>query len=250
MRRPLALLATLLVGVFALTACGGEPGVEAVGADADESPGGSTAADVDIGLEPRLDPTLPAADVTSPADGVDVPATVVVVGDSLTESAAVEIETTLTQNGIEVLAIDGLTNRRMVRSTEGVVAGTGAVEALLERVETPPELWVVALGTNDVGGAATAEQFASDMGTLLGLLPDGAPVVWVDLWIRDRQPQVLEANAVIRDVLARRGNGAVADWHSQATNEGAITDDGVHLTDDGRWMFARTLTDAVLAYGT
>jgi lysophospholipase L1-like esterase len=46
-------------------------------------------------------------------------------------------------------------------------------------------------------------------------------------------------------VLADRGESAVADWFSHGDQAGVITDDGVHLTGDGRWTFARAIADAI-----
>jgi lysophospholipase L1-like esterase len=244
--RSASLVALALTGALLASGCGAGPGVEAVGAAAETGETTAVARD-DIPAESQVGtvpaPTDPAA-VT--ATEPELPDTVAVVGDSLTESAMEEIETTLTQNGVEVMALDGLTNRRMVRASGDIVPGTAAVDAILASVADPPDVWVIALGTNDVGGAATPDEFAADMRELLGRLPPDAPVVWVDIWIRDMADQVVEANAVIREVIDERGNGHVADWHSRGGEGSAITDDGVHLTGDGRWIFARTIVDALL----
>jgi lysophospholipase L1-like esterase len=245
--RSFPFVALALAGALLATGCGDGPGVEAVGAATEDDDGGAATRD-EIPLEEPAGTTLSPPDTTAAAlPEPELPDSVAVVGDSLTESATEEIEATLTQNGVDVVALDGLTNRRMVRAAGDVVPGTEAVETILAAVDEPPDVWVIALGTNDVGGAATPDEFAADMRELLALLPAGAPVVWVDVWIRDMADEVVEANAVIREVIDERGNGHVADWYSRGAEGSAITDDGVHLTGDGRWIFARTILDALLA---
>ncbi len=246
MLRSLPFVALALAGALLATGCGDGPGVEAVGAATGADDGAAVTRD-EIPLEEPAATTLATPDTSAATPEPQLPDSVAVVGDSLTESAAEEIATTLTQNGVEVVALDGLTNRRMVRAAGDVEPGTDAVETILATVEEPPDVWVIALGTNDVGGAATPDEFAADMRELLGRLPAGAPVVWVDIWIRDMPDQVVDANAVIREVIQVHGEGVVADWYARGGEGSAITADGVHLTGDGRWIFARTILDALLA---
>lgn len=243
MRRPITILAAC-AALASLAGCGaGEPEVAAIGAD-----GESSVAAADVPLESFTD-TAPSAPVTTPPASVALPASVAVVGDSLTESAAGEIEATLAGRGIATITIEGLTNRRMVRVADGVPPGTEAVSDVLAAPGGEPDLWVIALGTNDVGGAASPEEFAADMRTLLGGVPADAPVVWVDVFVGDMDAESRAANAVIRDVLAARPEWSVVDWYSRGDDVGVITDDGVHLTDDGQWIFANDIADAVLALG-
>ena len=173
----------------------------------------------------------------------DLPDTVAVVGDSLTESAQREITAYLKALGIDVVTIDGAQNRRM---THGDRPDPGI--DIVDRIQkvADPELWVIALGTNDVGAEVSPQQYGSDINTLLEAIPDDAPVVWVDVWIRDRQPQVETANTVLRDTLAGRPDSIVADWFAHGDDPGIITRDGVHLTNDGRYMFAATIAAATV----
>jgi lysophospholipase L1-like esterase len=182
---------------------------------------------------------LPQASLPAPVAAPDaLPASVAVVGDSLTLSAQEEITAYLTGIGIEVLEVDGAVNRRMARGAEPD-PGVDVIEDIAD--DTKPELWVVALGTNDVGSSVSPDQFGADVKTVIEAIPDGAPVVWVDLWIRDRQEQIATANEVLRSTLARRPGTAVADWSSHGDDAGLVAGDGIHLTDDGRYMFAATI---------
>jgi lysophospholipase L1-like esterase len=173
----------------------------------------------------------------------DLPDSVAVVGDSLTESAQQEITAYLKALGIDIVTIDGAQNRRM---THGDRPDPGI--DIVERIQgvAEPELWVIALGTNDVGAEVSPEQYGTDVENILSAIPADAPVVWVDVWIRDRQPQVETANTVLRDTLAGRADSIVADWFAHGNDPGIITADGVHLTNDGRYMFAATIAAATV----
>jgi lysophospholipase L1-like esterase len=105
----------------------------------------------------------------------------------------------------------------------------------------------VALGTNDVGSGTELDQYAADVQRLLDEIPTTTPVVWVDVWIRDRQPAVERANQAVREVLGERERSIVADWFTRGDDPGLVANDGVHLTADGREVFAATIVDAVLA---
>jgi hypothetical protein len=174
----------------------------------------------------------------------DLPDSVAVVGDSLTLAASDEIRSALSGIGIEVVAIDGAENRRM---THGVTPAPGLDSITTIASSAAPALWVVALGTNDIGAASDLDNYTGDVRRLLDEIPQEAAVVWVDVWIRDRQPAVERANAELRSVLAERPRSMVADWFSHGDDDGVVTTDGVHLTGDGRRVFAATIVDAVLA---
>lgn len=197
-----------------------------------------------------VQPPSSAADAASSVDIVagpqlpPRPRNVAVVGDSLTLSAAEEIDAAMASADIRVLTVDGAENRRMIRGGGEVPSGSSAIEAILD--EAQPELWVIALGTNDVGAQVGADAFREEMVELLTQLPSDAPVIWVDLWIRDRDDQIVVANRVIRSELGRRrAFAAVVDWHTRADAEGIITGDGVHLTTDGQQLFADSIVEAI-----
>jgi len=235
--RPLA----LAVCVLALAGCGAaEPGVEAVGAGTPATAGPSS--DDEIALEVAPGPSsVPAA----PAVDAGGRPRVAVVGDSLTDSASDEIEAALAALGVELVALDGVENRRMTTGTGAVLPGSEAIGEILTGAVTPPHVWVVALGTNDVGGSASTEAIATDVQALLDLIPPDADVVWVDLWIRDRRDAVVAANAAIRQTVGRRPGSAIADWFVHGEDQGVVTGDGVHLTEEGRQVFARAIADAI-----
>ena len=198
----------------------------------------------DGAVDPEEEPVVVAPVVTLVQPTIDRPLTVAVVGDSLTRSAEDEILDTLTIDGFDVLTVDGLESRRMTRGGSSLPPGTAAIENIQEIAD--PDLWVIVLGTNDVASTGSAGEFRSEMREVLALLPGHVPVVWVDLWIRDRRPAISEANALIRAELRTwRGGAAVVDWFSHGDDDGIITGDGVHLTNEGQQLFADSISSAI-----
>lgn len=191
---------------------------------------------VDIDVDGRDD-----ADVVAP-----FPTTVVVVGDSLTLSAQEEITASLAGLGLDVLAVDGVESRRMTVGSSSRPSGLDAIRTIREELTVQPDLWVIALGTNDVGAQVDEQRFRDDLqATLDGVGPD-APLVWVDLWIRDRREAVVTANGVIRDEIDGRASpAAVVGWFDLGDDDGVTTGDGVHLTDRGQDAFATAIADQV-----
>lgn len=172
------------------------------------------------------------------------PTTIAVVGDSLTVSASDEIESALGAGGFDVVDIDGLESRRMTHGGDALPPGVDAVADIIARSQ--PELWVIALGTNDVASGGDLGGFRAQMRSILDLLPPDVPVIWVDLWIRERNDSIVEANRLIRTELRSRSGGAtVVDWYSHGLDEGVITGDGVHLTEVGQQLFADSIVVAI-----
>jgi lysophospholipase L1-like esterase len=188
------------------------------------------------------EPEVPVETLVEPV--IERPRTVAVVGDSLTRSAEEEILAALTASGLRVLTVDGLESRRMANGSGARPAGTDAIDNIQQVVE--PDLWVIALGTNDVAATGTADEFRNEMREVLALIPDDVPVVWVDLWIRDRTTAIVAANQSIRDELRRwRGGSAVVDWYSHGDDDGIIVSDGVHLTATGQQLFADSIVETI-----
>lgn len=197
------------------------------------------------GASVEQSPTEGVADGAVEVAPERLPASVAVVGDSLTLSAAAEIEESLLELGLEVVAIDGVESRRMTRGGSALPSGTSAIDDIVEAGELP-ELWVVALGTNDVGAQVESSAFADDVAAVIRRIPAGVPVIWVDIWIRDRAEAAVDANRAIRSVLAMRPGSFVVDWHSYGEIPDTITGDGVHLTEIGQVRFADAIADAVV----
>ncbi len=219
-----------------------EPAIAAAGSAQAAPQNGES--DTELSANGLFNDLLASIDVVSGPPLPARPRSVAVIGDSLTLSAQEEISAALELAGIELFIVDGAENRRMTSGSSEVPPATASIEAVLQ--DAQPELWVFALGTNDVGAQTGTDVFREDMNVMLDLLPVNASVIWVDLWIRDRDGKIVEANEAIRLELGRRrGVGAVVDWHTQADNPGIITRDGVHLTADGQQLFADSIVTAI-----
>ena len=206
------------------------------------------------------DTTVPAANGAPAADGgsptgledrpgtlwvLDVPTTVAVVGDSLTVAATDQLTDALSRIGVRSVIVDARESRRMTSGSTNLPSGVTAIEDVLG--EHRPDLWIVALGTNDVGAEVGADRFRADVRETLAAIPADAPLVWVDVWIRDRHDDVVELNAVLhRELAVRPAPTVVVDWYSSGSIDGVITGDGVHLTAAGEARFASEITDAVV----
>ena len=191
-------------------------------------------------------------DVTGPgfgggagAGGDPVPApatieTVAMIGDSITVGAEAELRRAIGRLPVELVAVDAAVGRRM--TVDGAVdAGLDAVGRL---AATAPDLWVVALGTNDLGLYAGAEQYRAAIDELLAAVPRDAPLVWVDAYVAGQDERSAEFNATLADALGARGRATVVRWAPVADDDGVLRD-GVHPTPAGDATFAELVAAGV-----
>jgi len=184
---------------------------------------------------------LGAATDTSVAGVPDPrPTTIAIVGDSLTLSAEEQIRVALEPTGARIVGFDAVEGRRTGKRVDGKTSGAEAVAEIVAAGATP-ELWILALGTNDVGGQEDAVNFRTHVIELLAAIPADAPVIWVDAWIAGRIDASRTLNEVLRGVAAGRSGMTVIDWFQFGDDPGIIRGDGVHLTDAGKLKFAEQL---------
>jgi lysophospholipase L1-like esterase len=222
-------------------AVGAEDGVGSGEAPTTTGDGGGAAAPLG-NARPSPTSTTVSPDEPPPVT-VAEPVSVAVVGDSLTLAASDEVRVALTSIGTTVLAIDAVESRRMAHGDRP--PGVDAIDEILDAGHEP-DLWIVALGTNDVGAQVSDEQFTEDVAEVLRHIPPGAQIVWVDVFVRDRADDAVEANRLLRDVLAIRSGVGVVDWYANGDDPGIITDDGIHLTELGRSRFAAQIAAGVV----
>lgn len=172
-----------------------------------------------------------------------VPTHVAVVGDSLTVSSQELIEAALREAGVRTVTIDAVEGRRINHAANGKTSGVAATRAIAAVAR--PDVWVIALGTNDVPGFGP-DSYRADVEALLAEIPAGDPVVWVDAWIKSRIDETRAANAVLREVAAGRPGTTVIDWFQFGDDPGVISGDGIHLTDQGEQRFAAQIATAIL----
>ncbi len=236
---PSALIGGLLVAAVALTGCVAEdPGTTAT--DANFPP---PAVDV------SGDPAVISGAADGIADGATDIDTVVMIGDSITKGSMPRLEERFDLLGLDHL-IAAENGKRMAVSRSENPSGA-AVAAFLAGNgdgDHSDEVWIVALGTNDVSQYAGPDEIAAAVNEVLNEVPDDAAVVWVDTYFRDRPEAAAELNSIVRDRVTRRGDSVIAPWTSFAATDGVLTGDGVHPTEDGTDVFAFVVTDTVRAF--
>ena len=191
--------------------------------------------EVAAGTIPELSP--PASD-----PGVPV-ASVAMVGDSITVGSQRALEAGFAAIGLDDVEIDAVSGRRML--VDGSIdSGLDAVTEIAG--SDPPDLWVIALGTNDVGNYPP-EEYGAAIIELLSAVPAEAPLVWVDTYLDDLPEESAAFNEVLRMALAGRGRATVVDWSSIAPEDGVL-DDGVHPSGFGVQAFSDRVVAAVDAW--
>jgi len=235
----------VLVGVAAALVLGAGVGAVLVGTDvlsgdgADDAEGGRTSVVLDDPAT-QIDEAAEAA-----AAGAEVTWTsAAVVGDSITAGSRAAIEEVLGARGFTTITIDGEPSRR-IEIGNGTSEALSGVKALYEMIAegVAPDVWVIALGTNDVGQYATEEEYGALIDLILTMLPADVPLVWVDTF----RPQYPDENRMFNDVLnqriADRGNAAVASWFTVASGntEAILQGDQIHPNDEGVVAFANVV---------
>jgi lysophospholipase L1-like esterase len=167
--------------------------------------------------------------------------TVAMVGDSITVGARGPLADGLRSLGLDVRAIDAADGRRIAVGGPSRPSGLDVVTLL---GDDPPDLWVIALGTNDVSQYTHAEEYRAAIGALLSAIPVTTPVVWVDTYLEDDPARSDVFNQALRDTLDFRGTASVADWSSVAPGEGVLAD-GIHPSDEGAQQYGLVVAAAV-----
>jgi lysophospholipase L1-like esterase len=203
--------------------------------------------DLGAGVEVDGDPGHVGAEgsVAAQASAVD---SVVMIGDSITKGSTPALEERFELLGLDanIVAENG---KRMAVSSRDNPSGSSVAEFIASSADDhSDELWVVALGTNDIGKYSSSDEIAATVNEVLDAVPDESPLVWVDAYYRDRAEQQDIVNMIIRDRVARRGNSVVAPWTEFATGDGVLSFDGVHPSTDGTEVFAFVVTDTISAF--
>lgn len=181
----------------------------------------------------------PSAGDTTTLAGVSV----AVIGDSLTLSAHQQILDAFATADAEVVAFDALDGRRMVQGTPERPGGLAAVDTVLADPSVNPDVWVIALGTNDVAAQIEPDRLTADISAILEAV--NAPVVWVDVFVGAYTQESAEFGQLVRTAAAQQPKAVVGDWFHEALDLDPLVDDQVHLTDAGKDEFAALMVDGV-----
>ena len=163
---------------------------------------------------------------------------VAMIGDSITVGSMTELEEAFAAIGLPEAVINAKSGRRMIM-TGSVSSGLDGIAEVVD-AGPAPDLWVIALGTNDVANYVP-DDYAAAINELLAAIPPDDPVLWVDTYLDGYQDLSAQFDSVLRQVLAVRGNARVVDWASIAGEDGVLSD-GVHPSGFGRDEFARRVS--------
>jgi lysophospholipase L1-like esterase len=175
--------------------------------------------------------------------------TVVMIGDSITKGSMPYLE-----ERFELLELADTINaengKRMAVSSRDNPSGAQVAAFLAENGDGDhrDEVWVVALGTNDINQYSGPDEIAAAVNEVINQVPADAALVWVDTFIEDWPEQTDAVNTIIRQRVERRGDSVIAPWTSFAQDDGVLTTDGVHPTNGGADVFAFVVTDTVRAF--
>jgi lysophospholipase L1-like esterase len=174
---------------------------------------------------------------------------VVVVGDSIAEGSRQDLQDALAVAGFTEVVIEAVSGRRIAIGN-GTTEPLAGVDTLRNVVGfgAQPDVWVFALGSNDVGKYAQAE-YESLLDSMIDQIPGGAPLVWVDVYVEHNPEGTAQFNELVRDRLGKRGHATVASWFQFASDPGSavLQDDRLHPNVAGRKRFATLVTEAAIA---
>jgi lysophospholipase L1-like esterase len=203
--------------------------------------------------EPAIDVAGDPAGLSGAADAsadaaADIDA-VVMIGDSITKGSMPYLDERFGLLGLDH-TIEAENGKRMAVSVSGNPSGAAVAAFLAENGDGNhgDEVWVVALGTNDISQYTSPDEIAAAVNEVLDEVPDDAALVWVDTFIADRPEQTDAVNSIIRQRVERRGDSVIAPWTAFVEGDGVLTSDGVHPTSGGADVFAFVVTDTVRAF--
>lgn len=231
----------VLVGLVGLGACTSTSSEASSNAAAD----GVQAPLPTIGLGSEIGRISGGADVRAIDTGSVQ--SVVMIGDSITVGAQPFLQEQLEQLGFADVTIVAQELKRVSQNIRNNPSGADIASFVATGATRPggEQLWIVALGTNDISQYDSVDDIVAAMETVTDSVPDDAPLVWVNTYFEDRPDDTAEVNTAIEQIVGSRGNAVVGRWNQIAPSEGVLRGDGVHPNSDGAKVFAALVTTTV-----
>jgi lysophospholipase L1-like esterase len=184
---------------------------------------------------------LPAAQVTRTKFAM--------VGDSITKASSKSLTTVLENQGFTDINIEAEVSRRIAVG-DGKAEPLSGVKTLFTMMSdgVDPDVWAIAMGTNDVGKYKNADEYATLIDQMMSMPDAKKPMVWVDVYNPTQLAGTKLFNEVLRQRAVARGNTTVLSWFDLASDpkEKILRDDHIHPNDKGTLVFA-DLVSAALA---
>jgi hypothetical protein len=164
------------------------------------------------------------------------PPSAALVGDSIAFLSRGALETKLVEAGFGKVEFDALPGRRIA---EGDSSGLAVLDFAIGAGLTP-DLWVIELGTNDLGHYAGDAAYAELIDLVMQRVPGPTPLIWVDTYSSFQLDAAELFNRKLRDAIVARGNAAVGDWYAKCVEVGptVLIPDGLHPSPEGFEIFA------------
>ena len=162
---------------------------------------------------------------------------VVLIGDSITALNMGTVEQQLQAHAVPSWRVAAQTGRRTTQTLVGgsttIASGLDAVTAV-RAAGVDPELWVIALGTNDLGtisscGCADRRAFARQrVRAVLDAIGPGHHVAWVTVRHAGYPGTAVLFNDVVRTMTLTDPHLTVIDWYALSAGRSAWLPDGIH----------------------
>jgi lysophospholipase L1-like esterase len=220
-------------GFLAVLAACGDSGVHSQASDKNAPTGGPSS--------PSGVGKLPAAEVTRTKFAM--------VGDSITKASSKILTEVLGNQGFTDITIEAEVSRRIAVG-DGRAEPLSGIKTLFTMMSdgVSPDVWGIAMGTNDVGKYKNADEYASLVDQMLAMPDAKVPILWVDVYNPNQLAGTKLFNEVLRERAAARANTTVLSWFDLASDpkEKILRTDHIHPNEKGTLVFA-DLVSAALA---
>ena len=171
------------------------------------------------------------------------------VGDSITKASSKILTEVLGNQGFTDIDIEAEVSRRIAVG-DGKAEPLSGVKTLFTMISdgVDPDVWGIAMGTNDVGKYKTADEYAALIDQMLAMPDAKVPILWVDVYNPNQLPGTRMFNEVLRERASARANTTVLSWFDLASDpqEKILRTDHIHPNEKGTLVFA-DLVSAALA---
>ena len=170
------------------------------------------------------------------------------VGDSITKASLKPLTAALQQLGYTEIKIEAEVSRR-IDFGDGKAEPLSGVKTMLKMISegVSPDVWAIAMGTNDVGKYPDAAAYGSLIDEMMSMPDAKVPIVWVDVYNPNQLPGTKIFNLVLRQRARARGNATVLSWFDLASNKKSkiLREDHIHPNPAGTLVFADLVSKAL-----
>jgi lysophospholipase L1-like esterase len=170
------------------------------------------------------------------------------VGDSITKASSKTLTEVLGNQGFTDITIEAETSRRITVG-DGRREPLSGVKTLFTMISdgVDPDVWGIAMGTNDVGKYKGADEYAGLIDQMMSMPDANVPIVWVDVYNPNQLDGTKLFNEVLRERADARGNTTVLSWFDLASDpkEKILRTDHIHPNERGTLVFADLVSSAL-----